>query len=240
MKIILRCVLALLAVFWSANLLSGKSDLQAQSCCANNYCPEPPPNCPSPACDHVGGCNYSWVCDSPIIIDIKDQGFHLTDMANGVQFEFYGNTKQQVAWTDPKYSNGWLALDRNHNGLIDNATELFGNVTPQPTSSNLNGFRALAVYDLPENGGNNDGYITAADSIYPQLLVWTDTNHNGISEPNELQSLDQAGVVSIGLDYEMSRREDQYGNVFRYRSSISMDTAPHDHKIYDVYLVGIN
>ena len=54
------------------------------------------------------------------------------------------------------------------------------------------------------------------------------------------QSLDQAGVVSIGLDYEMSRREDQYGNVFRYRSSISMDTAPHDHQVYDVYLVGIN
>jgi hypothetical protein len=81
----------------------------------------------------------------------------VTDPAHGVLFRFYGTQKQQVSWTDPQYGNAWLALDRNGNGTIDDASELFGNDTPQPQSKTPNGFAALAVYDLPENGGNGDG-----------------------------------------------------------------------------------
>jgi hypothetical protein len=239
MKLALRCALALMAVVASIIIFSNKSTLQAQ-CCQTNDCPFPPPNCPTPICEYNGGCDYSWACNSPILIDVKAEGFHLTDQANGVMFKFYGDSKQHVAWTDPNYGNGWLALDRNGNGVIDDATELFGNDTPQPASSDQNGFRALAVYDLPENGGNGDGYITAADAIYPHLLVWTDKNHNGISEPDELQTLAQVGVTSIDLNYKLSHFQDQFGNIFRYRGSIRMNAGPYDRRIYDVYLVGTN
>jgi hypothetical protein len=239
MKLFIRCVLSICAVFVCMSLVRGSRVVRAQ-CCQSNTCPFPPPNCPTPVCNFYGGCDYAWGCNSPIIVDVERKGFHLTDQAHGVYFQFYGNSKQQVAWTDPKYGNAWLALDRNGNGLIDNATELFGNDTPQPPSAEQNGFRALAVYDLPVNGGNGDGFITAADSIYSKLLLWTDINHNGISEPNELQTLAQAGITSISLDYHMSERKDEYGNVFRYRGYDKMNSVDYDHLIYDVYLVGTN
>ncbi len=241
MKIIVRCVLAIVGIVTCINLISKGRTVLAQSCCVQTWCPTPAPACPNPLCNvNVGTCDYYWTCDSPIILDVKKQGFHLTDQASGVFFQFYGDRKQQVAWTDPKYGNAWLALDRNANGTIDNATELFGNYTPQPPSATPNGFRALAIYDLPENGGNDDGYITVADAIYSHLLVWTDTNHNGISEPNELQTLSQAGITSISLDYHADQRKDEYGNWFRYRGHIKMDSTDYDHLIYDVYLVGTN
>ena len=241
MKLILRCVLAILAVVACITVVKSDRIVRAQSCCNPDYCSLPPPACPNPLCNQYGGtCSFYWTCDSPIIVDMDRKGFHLTDQAHGVLFRFYGDKKQQVAWTDPEYGNAWLALDRNGNGTIDNATELFGNDTPQPPSKDPNGFRALARYDLPEYGGNSDGFITAADAIYSHLIVWTDKNHNGISEPDELQTLSQAGITSIKLSYEMSNRQDQFGNVFRYQSSMRMQANSYDHQIYDVYLVGTN
>jgi hypothetical protein len=241
MKVIIRCVLAIIAIVVCITLIRDDTLVQAQQCCNPNWCSLPPPNCPAPECAVYGGtCDFYWTCNSPIIVDVEDKGFHLTDQAHGVSFQFYGSQKEHVAWTDPKYGNAWLALDRNGNGTIDDATELFGNDTPQPPSKTPNGFAALAVYDLPENGGSGDGFITAADKIYSHLLLWTDQNHNGISEPNELQTLAQAGITSISLDYHQDDRKDQYGNVFRYSGHNTMNSVDYDHHIYDVYLVGTN
>lgn len=163
------------------------------------------------------------VC-SPIILDLSGHGFHLTDARHGVRFDITGDAHPvQIAWTVEGTENAFLALDRNGNGVIDDGTELFGNFTPQPPSAHRNGFAALAVYDKPQNGGNGDGVLDARDQIFSSLRLWIDANHDGICQPEELFTLPAKGVDSISLNYRMSMRRDQFGNLFRYRARVNPD-----------------
>ncbi len=93
-------------------------------------------------------------------------------------------------------------------------------MTPQPPMASPNGFLALAVYDKPENGGNNDGFIDPHGAIYSKLRIWIDANHDGISQPNELHSLSELGIGRIDLQYQVKPRTDQYGNKFYFRSRV--------------------
>jgi hypothetical protein len=186
------------------------------------------------------GCD--WCGGSPILIDINGDGFKMTNVSNGVQFDLNGNgTRDYLSWTASDTDDAWLVLDQNNNGTIDNGGELFGNFTPQPTPSvghEKNGFVALAEYDKSENGGNEDGVISKEDSIFNSLRLWRDSNHNGISETSELLSLKSLGLKKIELDYRASRKTDEYGNQFKYRAKVK-DT--HDAQLgrwaWDVFLI---
>jgi hypothetical protein len=143
----------------------------------------------------------------------------------------------QVAWTSPRSDDAWLTLDRNGNGVVDDGSELFGNHTTQSKSDLPNGFIALAELDRRRAGGNDDGWISAADRVFLRLRLWQDRNHNGISEPDELSTLRARGVRAISLEYQISRAVDEHGNGFRYRSAILAAPGSRVGRFaYDVFL----
>ena len=180
-------------------------------------------NCPEPD----GGCgeDYHWssttckcIRNSPIIIDVDGDGFDLTNAANGVDFNFSGDGFQRLSWTAPGSDDAFLTLP--HNGNVASGFELFGNLTHQPETPNPNGFLALAEYDKPEQGGNSDGVIDAGDQVFSLLRLWQDTNHNGVSEEEELHTLPELDVESISLNFKKSKKTDAHGNEFSFRAKV--------------------
>lgn len=169
--------------------------------CISSTCPAMPPT--------MEGC--------PLLLDIERNGIHLTGLADGVWFDIDADgQRDRMSWTDR--GEGLLALDHNGNRRIDDGSELFGDHTR--LASGLvarHGYEALAQWDLPSLGGNADGEISAADAVYPALQIWSDLNHNGVSEAWELSTLAEAGITRIGLDHRRSQRRDIHGNELRFR-----------------------
>lgn len=229
------CSSGLQRMWWTC--VAGNCSGPHTDCGLNEY-PEcaanPSVPCGSLACNFDTDCDWCWpecvcyegICSlcTPIVIDVSGNGYDLTDAANGVYFDFKGNgSLVHTAWTARDSDDAWLALDRNGNGTIDNAKELFGSFTPQPTpplGQKKNGFLALAEFDSLAHGGNRDGQIDGRDSIFSLLRLWQDVNHNGISESAELHSLSDAALAVIDLDYKESRKTDQHGNKFKYRAKV--------------------
>lgn len=79
--------------------------------------------------------------------------------------------------------SGFLALDKNEDGIINDGSELFG-------TTSGDGFADLAEYDLDQNG-----WIDEADEIFQKLKIWY---ADGSEEPR-LISLKEAGVGAIAL-----------------------------------------
>jgi|WetSurMetagenome_2_1015567.scaffolds.fasta_scaffold00965_7 hypothetical protein len=138
----------------------------------------------------------------PLTLDLNGDGINTVPRATPPLFFDLTATgiKTSTGWIAP--DDGLLVMDRNGNGTIDNGAELFGDATPAYAAGTTNpttgrtadGFAALAQEDT-----NHDGVVDAQDANWSDLRVWQDLNQDGISQSNELATLDEQGIASFNV-----------------------------------------
>ena len=209
-------------------------------CLPENPLPDPP----------GGGGVPVEICPSPIVISLESDGnsFPMSGPNDPVTFDILAaGHPVQITWTARRSNVGFLVLDHNGNGTIDSGAELFGNHSPMANGDapppDSNGYLALASYDKPLQGGNGDGHIGPEDAVWSRLLIWIDRNHDGISQRDEFMTLSEAKIVEIGYRFGLWNRQDQFGNLFRYRS-YAIEERRHGRRetvpTYDVFFQFVN
>lgn len=165
------------------------------------------------------GCGKALAGCSPIVIDLGNNGIKLGPAGVGVYFDVNADgVRDHVQWVGAHGDEGFLAMDRSGNGLIDDGAELFGVGTPLVLEARNapNGFIGLAQYDARQLGGNEDGLLTEADAIWPQLRIWLDLNADGVSTYNEMRTLRSYGITALETIPKIRKSIDAAGNVLPY------------------------
>jgi len=117
--------------------------------------------------------------------DIEDRSASVTFDADG------SGLPKKWSWTTK--DSAWLVHDPKQSGKITSGLQLFGNVTFWMFWET--GYDALAALD-----DNRDGQLTGQE--LDGLSLWNDANGNGISEPGEVKSLTEHGIVAISCKSE--------------------------------------
>lgn len=117
----------------------------------------------------------------PLVINFDGTAAQLTDQRFSFDLDADG-TNESINFATG--GSGFLALDKNSDGKINNGSELFG-----PASGN--GFSELAAYDQDQNG-----WIDANDAVYDQLRVLS-RNAAGADQLTSLAE-QQVGALYLG------------------------------------------
>lgn len=135
------------------------------------------------------------MCD-PLVFNFEGNTAELTDMK--FLFDLDGDGKEEEI-SNLSSGSGFLALDKNNDGKINDGTELFG-------TQSGNGFKDLAIYD--EDG---NGWIDEDDSVFKQLKIWT-KNEKG---EDSLIAIADMGIGAINLDSVSTQfsEKDEFNNL---------------------------
>lgn len=146
---------------------------------------------------------YTTILTDPLVINLTDNPAQVTDQT--FFFDLDGDGEQEEL-SQLAAGSGYLALDKNNDGVINDGSELFG-------TASGDGFKDLAAYDSDGNG-----WIDEADEVYSRLKIWT----RDADGRDQLISLKEADVGAIYLGstqtpFEMT--DDENGLTGRVRQS---------------------
>ncbi|NBJ91900.1 hypothetical protein D5281_04655 [bacterium 1xD42-62] len=140
------------------------------------------------------------LCD-PLVINLNGNIPELSDQT--FKFDIDGDGQEDEI-NRLGAGSGFIALDKNGDGIINDGSELFG-------TKSGNGFADLAAYDEDHNG-----FIDEGDAIWDKLKIWVmDENGN-----QQLYSLAEKGVGAICLqnastNYSITDENNQTKGVIR-------------------------
>jgi Ca2+-binding RTX toxin-like protein len=152
-------------------------------------------------------CQFRRV-GSPLVLDLdNDSTIELTKLDDHTESFFdidEDGFAEQIAWVSP--DDGLLVQDQNGNGRIDDAGDLFGSIFED-------GFAQLARLDV-----NDDGVVDHADPDFSNLLIWRDSNGDGISDPKELHQLSAFSISAIHIEAKPAKTTNA-GNLVSHTST---------------------
>lgn len=135
----------------------------------------------------------------PLTLDLDGDGLETIGInpAAPILFDHDGDgIANATGWIKP--DDGFLVLDRNGDGVINDGTELFGDSTPlydangEVIGQAADGFAALAAED-----SNHDGFVNAQDAHWADLRVWQDADSDGVTDEGELHALESLGIAGF-------------------------------------------
>lgn len=121
-----------------------------------------------------------YIVTDPLVINFASDTASVTDQKFLFDLDSDGE-KEKISFAGE--GSGFLALDKNNDGVINDGNELFG-------TKSGDGFKDLERYD--EDG---NGWIDEGDSVFNSLKIWT-KDENG---KNQLLSLSDVGIGAIYL-----------------------------------------
>lgn len=136
--------------------------------------------------------DVSYIRTDPLIINLDSDIASVSDVKFRFDLDSDGR-RENISFAGK--GSGFLALDKNGNGQIDNGSELFG-------TSSGDGFADLAEYD--EDGNM---WIDENDSVYSQLRVWV-RDDEGNDRLIDLASADVGAIYLGNADTEFSLKND--------------------------------
>ncbi len=160
----------------------------------------------------------SSYCD-PLVINLDTNVAQVSDQK--FFFDLDGDGSEEEI-SELNSGSGFLALDLNEDGKINDGSELFG-------TKSGDGFKDLSKYDSDGNG-----WIDEGDPIWDKLLIWT-KDEDG---KDKLYHLSDLGVGAIGLSkvstqFALNSKKDNSNNamirstgIFLYESG-TVSTIQH-------------
>ena len=115
----------------------------------------------------------------PLVISLDGQMPSLSSKSFAFDIDSDGKSDQI---SQLNAGNGFLVLDKNGNGIVDNGSELFG-------TKSGDGFADLSKYDDDKNG-----WIDENDAIFDKLQIWQKTD-----KEDKLVALGEVGIGAIFL-----------------------------------------
>lgn len=155
----------------------------------------------------------------PLVINLDVPSAAVTEQSFFFDIDNNG-TEEKIA--SLAKGSGFLALDKNEDGIINDGSELFG-------TNSGDGFRDLAIYD---DDGN--GWIDENDAVFAKLKVWT-KDYNGADRLLSLKEADVGAIflgnVSTGFDLKNNandtRARIQSTGIFLHESTGVAGTIQH-------------
>lgn len=145
-------------------------------------------------CEKYESCTVGdYVCVDPLVFNLEGTVGKISDQ----KFLFDLNTdgtEEEISFTEQ--GSGFLALDKNKDGKINDGNELFG-------TKSGDGFADLAEYDQDGNG-----WIDEADEVFQDLTIWT-LNEEGEKVQLSLKDAD-VGAIYLGkasTEYSLKNEE---------------------------------